>query len=71
MDALLWKDSEGKTMSSSTRCPYEMVEEVTLVCLAYQEILLLPLCVRMWISSELALGQLLLHCGKGQMRSLG
>lgn len=31
----------------------------------------LPLWVRMWISSELALGQLLLHCGKGQMRSLG
>lgn len=30
-----------------------------------------PLCVRMWISSELALGQLLLHCGKGQTRSLG
>lgn len=30
-----------------------------------------PLCVRMCISSELALGQLLLHCGKGQMRSLG
>lgn len=27
--------------------------------------------MRMWISRELALGQLLLHCGKGQTRSLG
>lgn len=32
---------------------------------------LLPLCVRMWISSELALGQLLLHRGNGHTRSLG
>ncbi|TNN29414.1 hypothetical protein EYF80_060436 [Liparis tanakae] len=30
-----------------------------------------PLCVRMWISRELALGQLLLHWGKGHTRSLG
>lgn len=30
-----------------------------------------PLWLRMWISRELALGQLLRHWGKGQMRSLG
>lgn len=30
-----------------------------------------PLWLRMWISKELALGQLFLHWGKGQTRSLG
>lgn len=30
-----------------------------------------PLWLRMWISRELALGQLFLHWGKGQTRSLG
>lgn len=30
-----------------------------------------PLWLRMWISRELALGQLLRHWGKGQTRSLG
>lgn len=31
----------------------------------------IPLWLRMWISKELALGQLFLHWGKGQTRSLG
>lgn len=30
-----------------------------------------PLWLRMWISRELALGQLFRHWGKGQIRSLG
>lgn len=30
-----------------------------------------PLWLRMWISRELALGQLLRHCGKGHTCSLG
>lgn len=53
---------------------YKLDLNVLTLCLFdihIQQVWLSPLCVRMWISSELALGQLLLHCGKGQMRSLG